>query len=47
MNDFKVIIYFALGLLLGDNLALNSTLSYVNSFRANYYPDSKACGNRF
>ena len=45
MNGSKITIYFALGLLLGDNLALNSALDYVSSFRTNYYPDSK--GNRF
>lgn len=30
-------IYFALGLVLGDNLGLNSALGYVESFRANYF----------
>ncbi|KYN35122.1 hypothetical protein ALC56_10544, partial [Trachymyrmex septentrionalis] len=38
MNGSKITIYFALGLLLGDNLALNSALDYVSSFRTNYYP---------
>ena len=32
-NDSKI--YFALGLLFGNNLALNSALSYISSFRAN------------
>lgn len=30
-------IYFALGLVLGDNLGLNSILGFVESFSANYY----------
>lgn len=30
-------IYFALGLILGDNLGLNSVLGFVESFNANYY----------
>lgn len=30
------IIYFALGLILGDNLGLNSILGFVESFNANY-----------
>lgn len=37
INGSKITIYFALGLLLGDNLALNSALGYVSSFRANHY----------
>lgn len=30
-------IYFSLGLVLGDNLGLNSILGFVESFSANYY----------
>lgn len=30
-------VYFVLGLVLGDNLGLNSILGFVESFRANYY----------
>lgn len=30
-------VYFALGLILGDNLGLNGILGYVESFRANYF----------
>ncbi|CAI6347439.1 unnamed protein product [Macrosiphum euphorbiae] len=30
-------IYFALGLVLGDNLGLNSILGFVESFSANHY----------
>lgn len=36
IDNSEITIYFALGLLLGDNLALNSALGYVSSFRANY-----------
>ncbi|KAE9528505.1 hypothetical protein AGLY_012076, partial [Aphis glycines] len=32
-----ITIYFALGLVLGDNLGLNSILGFIESFSANYY----------
>lgn len=34
-NDITV--YFELGLVLGDNLGLNSILGFVSSFSANHY----------
>lgn len=37
VNSTNITIYFALGLILGDNLGLNSMLGFVESFSANYY----------
>lgn len=37
INGVKMTVYFALGLVLGDNLALKSALGYVSSFRANHF----------
>jgi len=33
----EIKIYFSLGLVLGDNLGLNSILGFVESFSANFY----------
>lgn len=37
VNSMNITIYFALGLILGDNLGLNSMLGFVESFSANHY----------
>lgn len=37
IDSTELTIYFALGLVLGDNLGLNSILGYVSSFSANFY----------
>jgi len=37
VNSISIKIYFVLGLILGDNLGLNSMLGFVQSFSANYY----------
>lgn len=37
VNSVDIQVYFALGLVLGDNLGLNSILGFVESFSANYY----------
>jgi len=37
VNSISTKIYFVLGLILGDNLGLNSMLGFVQSFSANYY----------
>lgn len=36
-NDSKTKVYFVLGLLLGDNLGLNSALGFTKSFNSNFY----------
>jgi len=37
INGKEIKIYFSLGLVLGDNLGLNSILGFVESFSANFY----------
>ncbi|KAF0723633.1 Uncharacterized protein FWK35_00027468, partial [Aphis craccivora] len=37
VNSVNIQVYFVLGLMLGDNLGLNSVLGFVESFSANYY----------
>jgi len=37
VNSVNIQVYFVLGLVLGDNLGLNSILGFVESFSANYY----------
>lgn len=37
IDGSQVRVYFALGLILGDNLALNGILGFVESFKANYF----------
>lgn len=37
IDSTDITVYFALGLVLGDNLGLNSILGFVSSFSANYY----------
>ncbi|CAI6372799.1 unnamed protein product [Macrosiphum euphorbiae] len=37
VNSTNITIHFALALILGDNLGLNSVLGFVESFSANYY----------
>jgi len=37
VNSINITIYFALGLILGDNLCLNSMLGFAESFSANHY----------